>query len=213
MCRYPISAMLTALVLLHAPTLVALDFSLEGLPTTYTPGTSFSFNVGLVGAEDLNLYSIDLTMEAESGNPGADFLFDEDLTTEPASRYVFGGAGLHPDGFVASADVDGGLATLNLSDLLDVGEMVDTVSGVNDLVATVTVTTMGDMGDLTIAFDTTFLELLDDFGDDIPGFDNLTVPPPATVTPIPEPSALILWMSGCIGVLIYQYRRRRRQVT
>ncbi len=31
-----------------------------------------------------------------------------------------------------------------------------------------------------------------------------------TITVVPEPSTVILWMSGCVGVLIYRHRRRRR---
>ena len=212
MCRHQILAIVLGLVMLSDSARAETVLSLDGLPATYTTGMSFLFNVQLTGAEDLNLYSIDLTLEAQSGSAGVDFFFDENLATEPMSRYVFGSPGLNPDGFIASADVEGDLATLNLSDLLGIGEMVETVNGVNDLVATVAITTTSDVGDLSIAFDTQFLELLDDSGADIPSFGNLTVSAPETVAVIPEPSALCLCVLGFLGMLAWGYMRRK-QVT
>ena len=187
------------MLLLGNSPLPAADLLVDGLPESYIPGENFVFDVRLTGAEDLNLFSIDLLLTAENGIAGIDFFFNETATIETPSRYVFDLPGVTPDGFAASANVDGVYATMNLSDLLAPGEMVDTVDGINDLVATISVTTTPAAGSLTLDFDTSFLELLDDSGNPIPGFDELAARLEASdgesITAVPEPGSLCLLLS------------------
>ena len=167
---------------------------------------------------DLNAFSVELTVEAESGTPGVDFFFDSSQTSPPSSGYVFGSPSVNAAGFFAIAGVDGARATLNISDLLDVGEEVALMQDFNDIFADFTIQTTSDVGELTIAYDTTFLELLNSDGDFVdvlqdasdpflPDFTNLTVAGPITLgaPAVPEPSALAIFIAFVAGVF---FRRR-----
>ena len=204
------------LLLITAPARASLELSLEGLPTVYEPNTSFSFDVRLAGAENLNSFFIVLDMNAALGTAGVDFFFLE--ASEPASGYVFEGAS--SVGFEATASVINNTARIALSDFLIAGE-VETVPGVNDLIATVTATTTGDVGALSIGFNTDpfLLDLVDeDFGD-IPGFGDLvsaleaagpvSLSPAATDTMIPEPSTLAIFLLGGGVAMFASFRRGR----
>jgi len=174
----------------HGDPILAID-----VPAAYTPGSSFDVTVRLTGAEDLALYNIEAVVSAEGGIAGTDFYFAS--AAEPASGYVFDGQA--NDGFAYNIL---GSATdhITLSDLLVSGS-VDTVAGVNDLLATVTITTTATMTEpLTIDVVESSLEL-DAPGGPILGFNDLKAALPAPTIPIPEPVALSLLAIGAVGLL------------
>ena len=174
----------------HADPILAID-----VPAAYTPGSPCDVTVRLTGAEDLALYNIEVVVSAGGGTAGTDFYFAS--AVEPASRYVFDGQA--NDGFAYNIL---GSATdhITLSDLLVSGS-VDTVVGVNDIVATVTITTTATMSEpLTVGVVEDSLEL-DAPGGPILGFDALKAALPAPTIPIPEPVALSLLAIGAVGLL------------
>lgn len=189
----------------------ALVLSLEGAPSNYVPGDSFSFLVKLSGAEDLNLFGVDLVLTADQGVAGTDFFFQSAL--QPVAGYVFDVPGVNPVGLFANTFELGNSSYLSLSDFLDFDESVTTVAGVNDVVAVVTVATTSNVGGLKLAFDTEFL-FLDSPDGDVDGYDDLVAQlasatpisiSPSSVNPIPEPST---WtMALLLGTLIVGGRR------
>lgn len=167
------------------------------LPTAYTPGVPFDFDVVFSSTvSNLNSLNVELVLSATGSSnpgPGGDFFFDVTGTIYPATQGVFG----PPTGFfVANEFPDGASDRLVLSDFLLTGE-VDTVSGVNDMIATVTVQTSTDVGVLSLSIDGSSLFLLTEAGGDVPELSDLvgSLPPASTlpsVTAIPEPSAACL---------------------
>lgn len=106
---------------------------------TVTAGDSFDFDLLLVGANNLGFYNFVLTLSSSDAADvlGSDFSIDlVDRSGDP--RYVF--AGLTTTGpFFSSATDTGNTRSITLGDYADVG--VNTVEGVNDLVASFHVTT------------------------------------------------------------------------
>jgi hypothetical protein len=194
---------------------VAGKLRIVDLPATYTPGGSFSFNVELGGVSGLNSYDINLLMSAESGVAGADFFFSGAVRA-PDSSYVFG-SGASAGFFLAIPSTDGANATLNLSDFLDDPfASVTTVDGVNDLVATITVGTTGNVGNLMIGFDPVFpANLFDPDFNPVQGFDPASdVDPPQTVAPadatvVPEPDSPFISSICIFCALVFGLRRRK----
>ena len=100
--------------------------SISNFPSTYTPGGTFTFDVGLSGAADLNSYNVGLDLTSSAGTAGADFSFVGSPGTyrpaDGANRYIFdSGQGVSsPFGFVATADTipSTNTALLSLSDFL-----------------------------------------------------------------------------------------------
>lgn len=195
-----------------------LMLTVEGVPTQYTAGDSFSFDVRLQGAENLNEFFIELVLSAESGVADVDFFFDELQTVQHPTEYVFSDPSLNPGGFAAFVITDNNQSILGLSDLLDSGEEVSTSENVNEFIATVVVQTAADIGDLSIEFDTTFMELTNDAGGPIGGFDNLVttldnsspiVIASSTTNVIPEPTSMAIF-GGIVALGAVSSRRRRR---
>ena len=181
-----------------------IGLSLSGLPATYTPGSTLTFEVGLTGAADLNSYNVGLDLTADKGTAGTDFYFvGSPGTTRPpdgAGSYVFdSGLGVSsPFGFCATADEDLGTNTalLSLSDFLASGETVSDTSP-NTMLATVVVGTTPAAGDLTLSLDGSVLELLTPGGQPVAGYETLAANlnssnPPPVAAAVPEPSSMLL---------------------
>ncbi len=174
----------------HAEPILTID-----APAAYTPGHTFEVTVRLTGAEDLALYNIEAVVSSSGGTAGEDFHFDSAI--QPASRYVFDGQ--VNDGFVYNI-LASATDRITLSDLLTSGG-VNTVVGVNDLVAIVTIATAPTMTEtLTIGIVRSSLEL-DAPGGPIWGFDALKASLPAPTISIPEPAALSLLAVGSAPLL------------
>ncbi len=188
----------------------------DGLPTSFTPGDSFTFSVKLTGAQGLASYDIPLVLSAASGTPEVDFGFDPVPTAAPAN-YVF------PSDlfFFAIAFPQGAEDHLAISDFnFDSGFNlvgVDTVAGVNDVLAVVSVTTTtGVTGPLTISIDESFLQLDNVDLDPIPDFADVLANLPATTitqsqqATVPEPASLLVWSLGAAGLTVISRRRCKR---
>jgi hypothetical protein len=194
-----------------------IDLSVSGLTTTYTPGSTLTFNVGLSGAADLNAYNVGLDLTSSKGTAGTDFYFKGQPNTyrppDGANRYVFdSGLGvLSPFGFVATPDTILGTntATLNLSDFIASGQLVLDASPYTTLAGVVIGTTPA-AGDLTLSFDGNVLELLAPNGQSVPGSVNSPNPPPV-IAQTPEPSTLALLGVGAISLVGYGSLRRRQK--
>lgn len=196
-------------------------FSLENVPTTYVPGSSFSFDLRLAGATNLNAYTVSLLLESSTGVPGAgnDYSFldlPDNLSDLPStSRYVFG-----TDGFGRgdSRGETGQVARLTLLDSFsDFSAEVDTIPGQNDLIARIWISTSSTMtAPLSISFDPGDTLLLDSLGGDIPGLDTLDYSPAPSghliiqSAVIPEPSSLLQLTMAAL--LLYLRFRGSRQI-
>ena len=194
-----------------------IGLSVSGLPTTYTPGSTLTFDVGLTGATDLNAYNVGLDLNSTAGTAGTDFYFEGQPSTyrppDGANMYVFdSGLGVSsPFGFVATPDTILGTntATLNLSDFIATGQSVSDASP-NTTLATVVIGTTPAAGNLTLSFDGSVLELLTPGGQTVPGTISSPNPPPV-IAQTPEPSTLALLSVGAISLVGYSSWRRRRK--
>ena len=191
-----------------------IGISVSGLPTTYIPGSTLTFVVGLTGAMDLNSYNVGLVLTSDKGTAGTDFYFEGSPTTDrppdSANTYVFdANLSVSPFGFVATADRELGTNTalLSLSDFLDSGQFVTDASP-NTMLATVVIGTTYRAGDLMLRFDSSVLELLTPDWQPVPGFStlaaNLDSFDPPVITQVPEPSsvALLCPLLGLWGIAI-----------
>jgi hypothetical protein len=192
-----ILAILPCLPASAAPTL-----SFAGLPSSLTPGTSFSLVVDLTGASALASYNIELTLSG-LGAPGTDYFFSS--AVKPLSHYVFTPDDNH---FLSAILSPSQKNRAVLSDFLDTGD-ISTIAGVNDQVAFVTITTSPTFtGPLNIGLATDSLELLDSQLDPIAGADTIANnPPTAQLSNVPEPGAISL-----LGIALMLSRRIRRRL-
>lgn len=188
------------------PASAGIMLILDDLPGSYTPGEDFSFQVRLEGVTNLNSYFIELRIRAVGGTPDVDFSLNTDLTGPPVSRYVFGDDDTLFD-FFANSNVESNDLVISLSDFLWSDDEVDVISGVNDVVANIVISTTRNVGNLTIEFDTTWLDLSNaDFGP-VPGFDELgllslsVVVAPSQTAAIPEPRSGLLWLIAFLSIL------------
>lgn len=177
---------------------LSAPIEINGLPSSFTPGQSFSFEVSLPPVANLGAYNIDLLLTGSSGAAGTDFSFNLAGTDVASSGYVFPSAANYFD----SVNVDSPLVQrLSLTDFDLTG--VSVVDGVNDRIATVFVDTVGGFdGSLTIALD--FGGLILDTPDTTPTpvaeFSQTVADTQAAgdfgIAPIPEPTAIILFTLG-----------------
>ena len=178
----------------------AIIVSLDGLPTTYTAGTPFTFDVVLQNYTNLNSFNIELQMSADSGVAGTDY-------------YFTGATGLlFNDGNFATSGLPSQFITL--SDFHNSLEF----SGSSTVVATVTGVALFDVGAIQISILGGSIELLDFSLAEIPGFPDVELfngnvaPGPANPNQaIPEPTSLLAFgflSLSALGFKRFQSRSR-----
>jgi hypothetical protein len=168
------------------------------LPSTYVPGTSFTFNVSAPDLTDLGAYNVELVFQT-TVNP-TNLLT---ITAAPPTNlnlYPFGTLDNYLQG---GPFVSGNSIHLTLSDFTLSDPGVTTVAGVNDLLAQVTVMPGAGLTgpiSISVAPDSLQFDTLD--GDPIP-----SNPPGAAfvsqsggATPVPTPPALFLMGSVLWGL-------------
>lgn len=173
---------------------------LEGVPGTYSPGTSFTFTVRVPALFDLSSYSIDLVFGTEVTEPPLFASASAALTAADGGRYVFPSNG----GFQSTLSTFQGGTDIQLT-LADSGPLTNTVVGANDTIALVTVTPGTDFsGAITISLG----------GDTLvdANFEGGTPPPfePITITqagggggdpnPVPAPPGVALFALGALAL-------------
>ena len=190
--------------------------SLQNVPAQYTPGLPFGFDVVLTGATDLASYNVAVVLTADTGALGAggDAWFLP-ASAPPAARYVFDG---YTDFFLSQLSAGGGDHTLVTSHWNDPDGLlpldgVNTVAGVNDLVAHVTIATAATLADsLHLSVQAGNLELDTPPGTPIPGFSTLQQDVAAAaaveVAEVPEPAILLLLLPP--AAILHRRRRTSR---
>ena len=180
--------------------------TLENVPATYTPGDAFTFDILLVGAEDLASYEVTILLGSSAGVAGTDFKFTGAVKGSP---YVF----TADDGlFDAVLGPDMTRITINDLLILDPGDTL-TVAGVNDTIARVSVMTTAAAGTLSLMLEAATL-MLDTFEfEPIPEISSvLDAPPSATstadATVIPTPSTAAIGFILCMAMGAVQRRGR-----
>jgi len=176
-------------------------------PQGYVPGQTFELEVTLGGAMDLSLFNVELELAADEGAPGVDYWFAGAL--KPLAGYVFDGQdAVGFEGIVLTQAKH----RITLSDLL-VSESVDTLQGVNDGLARVTIATSGAMTvPIRIACVPDSLELDRPVGQPIEGCDVLAASLPTAEVPVPEPLSAWVWLASIAAVLRGRRRRGRDQL-
>jgi len=167
---------------------------ISGLPASYKPGESVSFDVHLPAMTDLGSYNIDVVLTSSVGTAGVDFFFDAAATLPAAANYLFPSTVY----YFASATVDSATRDrITLSDFDFSG--VNVVAGVNDQVAKVVFQTLPTFhGQLDAFIDATLLILdtADVESTPVGGFTALRSEIAAAgaiqLLPIPEPSTLFM---------------------
>jgi len=201
---------------------------ISNLPTTYTPGSTITFNVDLIGdgTTALSSYGISLIASSATGAAGTDFAFSP--ATEGAGN-IFPGNPPAPGELPFLPGIPGtalpNSATLSFTDgilLLPLGPAPVTVgAGVSQTVASINLSTLaGAVGDLNLNFDVGNTQLLDGTpplpspGGPLPvSFttelrDTMGGVHSGTITAVPEPGTMGLLGFGSLGFVAWRLRRR-----
>jgi hypothetical protein len=174
---------------------------LLNVPASYTPGNPFTFEVIAPGGENgFSAFNLDMTFSTNNVNP--------DLTlsaSSATSQYVF--SGYSTTGFTSSSTS----TSLTASDsLTNPGtDMITTQTGVNDVLAVVTVSPGTSFtGPITVSFagDTSVTYFTEGF--DFPQGPVTIVQGAEVAAPVPTPAA---WISMTIGGLILAARRQMQR--
>jgi hypothetical protein len=191
-------AAVAALVLAVAPARADTLPLILDAPATYTPGSSFTFEVRVPGVVDFAAYSIELVFDIAVPNSSLAV-----TATPDPGQYPFPSL----SNFQATPGGVPGSTTLTLSDFTSPG--VTTTAGTNDLIAVVSVTPgPGFTGPITISVnpDTLLFDINREQTPSVNPPEPITVEqgagPPAVV---PTPAA---WVTLGIGGLILAARRR-----
>ena len=179
---------------------------ITGVPGTYTPGQTFSFQVSLPFLLDLNAYTIELIFS--TGVPQPNLLaFPTVATAAPGGQYVVpSNSGF---GFQFNADPGSTDVVLSFSDSATLP--VNTVAGTNNKIATVTVSPGADLtGPITISVGNGTSFNFNPEGPDYPSPEPIVVQQADTGpgNPVPAPPAVVLLGIG--GLLLAARRRFRR---
>jgi MYXO-CTERM domain-containing protein len=171
---------------------------LEGVPGTYSPGTSFTFTVRVPELFDLASYSLDLVFATDLTDPPLFASATVAPTLANGGRYVFASNA----GFQSTLTTFAGGTDVLLT-LADSGALANTVPGANDTLALVTVAPDATFtGPITISLGAN--TLFD------ANFESGTPPPfePITVlqaggdpNPVPAPPGVALFALGALALL------------
>jgi hypothetical protein len=186
----------SAIVLFAAESARAETLPLVGVPTGYTPGVAFTFDITAPGLTGLTDYTLAFTVTA--GSPPN--LPDLTVTiAPPASGSPF------PDtsNFSPTIDTSPGVNSyfITLTDASS-GSGVNTSAGVNDNLATVTITPGVNLsGPITIQFTQNDFSTSRDVGFDLPPTFTINQLPGGGPEAVPGPSAwLLLGLGGlCVA--------------
>ncbi|TWU48575.1 hypothetical protein Poly51_44750 [Rubripirellula tenax] len=179
-------------------------------PATYQPGQSFTFDVIVPSMTSLSSYNIDVLITGSTGVVLSDFQVESVVPAVPASGYVFSS---NNDFFAATFQTSAATQTVNLSDFDLTG--VNTVIGVNDRIATVSVSTLASFqGDLQLSIDLNALILDGPESSPTPVPEFATILSDTTNQPlaivsaaaVPEPGTCLLLATS--SLLLFIHRRR-----
>jgi len=175
-----------------------------GLPGTYTPGTSFTFEVRVPGLPDFSGFAVQLVFETTVPNP--------DLTITAVA-----GAGQYPftdaSNFTLNQTAPDPGATFFSATITGSGPLTFTTAGTNDLLAFVTVNPGTNLtGPITVSIggETVLIYNMEGRNDSPPEpaiVQQADLPPPST-TPVPAPAGAVLLGLG--GLLLAARNRLLR---
>jgi hypothetical protein len=171
------------------------------VPTTYVPGTAFTFQITLPAINGLTAYNVDLIFDAAVNTP--------DLSVSaaaPSSEYVFTTTG----NFSSNSFSGPGLNEVSVQFNDSTSNPVSVVTGVNDVLGIVTVNPGSDLtGPITVSFDSsTSVDYFSEGRDNTP--DPVTIDqgqPPAP--PVPTPAGLVTMAIGFFMLAARQQVKRR----
>lgn len=208
--RFWVLSTLCALGLSAGSGFAAVAINFDGLPSSYTPGVAFSFDVRLSGVASLAAYNLEVSVENGAVVPGVDF----NATAVSGNPYLFPSTA----NFLTSSTPLGNALVVSMSDFNDPdGNFVlddePIVPGVNDVVARLTVITSPDATDfISLGIEFSTLLLLDADGNEVPGSNDPSLPfarIPAIV--VPEVSTLTttaMVSTALIGMIAVRRRER-----
>lgn len=177
----------------------------EGVPGTYTPGQTFTFQVTVPQLLDLSKFVVELDFGTNTPNPPL-FVYSTAASTA-TGQYVFPSSANYQS--TSTLVQNSPVVALTFSD--STSTPVNTVPGANDTIATITVMPGSDLtGPITISIGGATLFNYDtEFGQ---------LPPPSRVTieqsgsgtgnPVPAPSgAVLLGIGGLLLGVRSRYRK------
>jgi hypothetical protein len=182
---------------------------IEGVPGTYTPGQSFTFNVLVPQLPSFGSYNLRLVFDTTVTDPAL-LTYPTVAAPAPTGRYVF------PSNAGFSFTFDSPLGVTNVSLTLSdstAPPVLTTVPGVNDMIAQITVVPEAALtGPITISVDPSSTFIYDNV--EGPRYDP---PPPIVVqqsgpsNPVPAPPGVVLLGIG--GLLLGVRSGFRRSAT
>ena len=183
--------------------------AVEGLSSTYTPGSFVEFEIAMPPISNLGSYNIDLVLTSDTGLAGTDFFFDVEATVPADSGYVFFS---DTNFFDAVSSDSASTLRLTLTDFDFNG--VDVVADANDRVARVFIGTAAAFsGDLILSLDvdSLLLDTPDITPTAVAGFDEIktaaAAQAPTTVTVVPEPTTWVYVLIALLGICTSQNTR------
>jgi hypothetical protein len=176
---------------------------IEGVPATYSPGQSFTFDVRVPFLPDLTSYNLQILFGAQTNDPAL-LAFPTVADPVPAGRYVF----TSNENFSFSFDAPPGASEVSLT-LSDFNSSVVARPGINDTIARITVLPDANFtGPIQISF-------APDFQYNFREGPRYSAPEPIIVqqadpgagNPVPAPPAALLFAAG-VGLLAVRARIR-----
>lgn len=179
---------------------------IEGVPATYTPGQSFTFTLRVPELVALSNYTLELTLSTEVTDPALTAF----PTVASADRYVFPTSANF--GYQFDAPPGTQEVRLTLSDAID-PDSVNTTSGQNDTLATVTVVPGADLtGPITLTVTRADFSYNTEAANyDPPGSVTIDQGEPTVGNPVPAPPGVVLLGIG--GLVLGARARFVRRAT